>query len=457
MKAHLKHMRRQDFEYLLSSFTDAFKTRMREDSKYAIGLLSKDGLILSHSIYGEETITPDWNTIPRMLDTGNILRFIYFYYDNGSINVKFWEKTSTVSFLEWLGVSRKQGFLFGGDCSINTKIDGMTARLELTEEEMDSLLVAHPEFREGRIELASPIKQMKVNQVRFINKSFDKVQDFLQLYDSEKLGIPLYQKKYAQFKENIISPLWFQYFDTKTSLMRYDNDEIIVEIQKNLPQLEMLFGNETIKFDEDYIEDLATRIINDEKVNIFHIDLPFKSDPDKIGNVKIFNKLSASSIVEHISKYYNETEFQDTKLRLCIKQLLFSLLGHANRDLAISYFFNSISKKLTQSINLSGRLSELEGQIIEYKSRDIFTGEDGKIAELLSSDIKEKLKKSFCKIYLIGVEDDGIINSISPSRLRSDRIQNIKSKLQSQLPSTTIFLLPIIQNRDGILVVIAHA
>ena len=365
MKAHLTKIPRRDLEYLLSSFTDAFKTRMREDSKYAIGLLSKDRLILSHSIYGEETITPDWNTIPRMLDTGNILRYVYFYYDNGIISVKFWEKTSTISFMEWLGLSRKQGFLFGGACSVNTQIDGITARLELTEEEMDKLVKEHPEFREGRIELASPIKQMKVNQVRFANKSFDKVQDFMQLYDSDKLGIPLYQNKYAQFKENIILPLWFKYYDAKTALIRYENDEVVIELSKDLPQLDILFANETIKFDEDYIDDLTTRIVNDEPMNIFHIDLPFKSPPDIIGKVKIFNKILTSSAVEHIAKYYNETEFQDSKLRLCVKQILFSLLGHSNRDLAISHFFNNVSLRLNKSISLSGRLSELEGQIIE--------------------------------------------------------------------------------------------
>ena len=59
-------------------------------------------------------------------------------------------------------------------------------------------------------------------------------------------------------------------------------------------------------------------------MNIFHIDLPFKSPPDIIGKVKIFNKILTSSAVEHIAKYYNETEFQDSKLRLCVKQILFS-------------------------------------------------------------------------------------------------------------------------------------
>jgi len=456
MKARLRKIRRSDFEYLLSSFTDRFKTRMREDSKYAIGLLSPDGLLLSHSIYGEETITPNWNTIPRMLDTGNILRYVYFYYDKGIINVKFWEKTSTVSFMDWLGLSRKQGFLFGGACSINTQIDGMTAQLELTEDEMDKLIEEHPEFRDAKIKLSSSIQLVNVNHIRFANKNFEKVQDFLQLYEADKHGIPLYQKKYAQFKENALLPLWFQYFDTKTALIRYESGEVIIEISKDLPELDILFVNDAIKFDEGYIDDLTTRIINNEAVNIFHIDLPFQSPPEAFGKVKIFNKLASSSIVEYIVNYYNETEFHDSKLLLCAKCLLFALLGHTNRDLPISHFFNNVSTRLINSIDLGGRLAELEGKIIEYKSRDIFVGNDIKIAGVLASDIKEKLKNAICKIYIIGVEDDGIMNPISRSRLRSDRIENIRGKLQSQLSPTNVFMLPIVQDQGGIIIIIVH-
>ncbi len=69
---------KEGMEELLNDFTDSMKTRMREESKYALGIVTKNLVLLCHSIYGEETITPEWKTIPRMLDSDNVLRYVQF-------------------------------------------------------------------------------------------------------------------------------------------------------------------------------------------------------------------------------------------------------------------------------------------------------------------------------------------------------------------------------------------
>ncbi|MFH1625384.1 MAG: hypothetical protein ABID54_09565, partial [Pseudomonadota bacterium] len=113
-KGYPDNVKREEEEYLLLDFTEPMKTRMREESKWAIGLLMPGKLVLCHSLFGEETITPEWKIIPRMLDMDNVSRYVCFMDDSGIITVRFWERDATSSFIEWLGLPHKQAFLFGG-------------------------------------------------------------------------------------------------------------------------------------------------------------------------------------------------------------------------------------------------------------------------------------------------------------------------------------------------------
>ncbi|MFC2021634.1 hypothetical protein ACFLTR_00240 [Chloroflexota bacterium] len=454
LKDYPKKVRKLDFEYLLSNFTDKFKTRMREDTKYAIGLLAENGLLLCHSIYGEETITPDWSTIPRMLDTGNVLRYVHFYYVRGMIEVKYWEKTASASFIEWLGLSRKQALKFGGAYSVGTEIDNMNARFELTEEDMEKLVNNHPEFLQGKIELQSAIRLLRVNNVRIGNKTFEKVGEFVQWYEAENLGIPLYKKKYDALKEDM-SPLWFRYFDTKTGLLRYEGDEIITAISKDLPDLDVLFSDDSIKFDEAYVEDFAKRLLNDEIIKVHHVALPFFSPPIIIAKVRIYNRLQLSAAIERLIGYYNQADFQDVIISLCVKYIIFAVLGELNKDLPIAHFFKKVAASVAKSIRMEGLITESEGQIIEYKSRDIWVGDTKKISTTLANDIEVKLRHSPFKAYFIGVEDDGRISPISRSRLKNDRANDVKTELEKRLQAT-VHVLPVISEDDGIVLLAVY-
>ena len=100
-------------------------------------------------------------------------------------------------------------------------------------------------------------------------------------------------------------------------------------------------------------------------------------------------------------------------------------------------------------------ISKLEDQVLEYKSRDFLAGRDAEVIEKLSEDLGKKLKESPCKIYIIGVEDDGTVNPLPASRLRSDRIEGLQSAVQNQLGIPNIYALPVVQKDEGILLVVA--
>ena len=139
-----------------------------------------------------------------------------------------------------------------------------------------------------------------------------------------------------------------------------------------------------------------------------------------------------------------------------MKYIILNILARINDRLPIFHFLERLSREILRAIDVRGIWTKLEGQIIEYKPRDVFDGNDDKIADELSEDIITKLKSSSCKIYILGVEDDGAINPISRSRLKSDRVENIKRKTQAKLSSTNVYALPIIQDRGGIVILIAH-
>jgi len=74
-----------DVENLLFDFTETMQTRMRMETKYALSLLMENKLFVCHSIYGEETITPEWEIIPRMMDIDNVLSMRFDQHLNNRI------------------------------------------------------------------------------------------------------------------------------------------------------------------------------------------------------------------------------------------------------------------------------------------------------------------------------------------------------------------------------------
>lgn len=454
LKGYPNEVKREEMEYLLLDFTEPMKTRMREESKYAIGLLMPNRLILCHSLFGEETITPEWKTIPRMLDSDNVLRFVCFLGEGGEITVMFWEREASSSFIEWLGLPRKQAFLFGGKYRIHCEIEGVITEFQLTEEEIEDWISRHPEFKEGKIRLSTPVDLLTVSEIRVGRRRYENARDFMQDYEAQSYGIAHYQEQYNGINKAVL-PLLMKYYDEKTRVVRIEGDQEMQEVAKVTPNFDILFVNETIELRASYLTDIARRFVNSEPVKIFHAGHAFRTPPLVVASMEIYNEIQIDSLTRLLIGYYKETNLQDRILDRLLKYTMLQKLAESNRGLPIASFFGPLSRETMEEIILEGTYSKLEEGILEYKSQDIFAGGDTEIIRKLSEDLARKLKRSPFKVYIIGIEDDGTVKPLSASRVTSDRVEGIRTGVQNELSSANIYALPIIREDKAILLMLA--
>lgn len=455
VKGYPGNITKREMGYLLSDFTDAMKTRMREESKYAIGLLMPKKLILSHSSFGEETITPQWKTIPRMLDTDNVLRYVCFINEKGLITVRYWEREATSSFIEWLGLPHKEAFLFGGKYRIRCEIENIITEFQLTEQEMESWLESHSEIKDATIKFSSPIHSLNITEIMAGRKRYENPEDFMQDYEAEKQGVVYYNKEYERVNGEVL-PLLFKYYDEKTQLVRIAGDEKTIEVTKYTPSFDILFANGLIEFRESYLKDIVKRFINGEPIKIVHAGSKFRTPPFNLECMEIYNEIELDSLIKQIIDYYNEINLVDETLITLFRFIIFKRLADIN-ELPISYLFERLSQEIVKELSLKGKWTTLEGKVFEYKSRDIFTGSNKDIIRKLSDDFGTKLQESSCKVYFIGVEDDGTINTLSTSRLKSDRINSIENGLKNVLGIANIYIYPIVREEGGILLILIYS
>ncbi len=444
------HILNSDMENLLFDFTDSMRTRMREDTKYVLGVLFEDKLLLCHSIYGEETVTPEWKIIPRMLDADNILRFVCFEKIQGDYQVKYWERDATSSFVEWLGLPQKQAFLFGGRYRMLSEIEGVVAEFQLTEEEVNEWLEKHPEIEKGYLNLSTPVQMLTIKEVRVAGKRYDAVVDFIQDFQAAKHGLPFYQKRYAQLKKEQL-PLFVRFYDEKTQVVRWEGEDEVVELYKEQVSFDILFADDVIEMRGSYLQDVTRRCINGEPVKIVHVGEKFRMHPIKLGSIEIYNEIRKPQIIEYLAHYFEGESLRDRKIALLVKLLFLEVLVKANTESPLSFALRRIANNLRKEISLDGRFMQTEDHFVEYKSRDYFAGRDSEIVERLIEDIEHKVKETSYKLYLIGVEDNGSVKPLSASRLKSDRVESIRKRVAEALPHLSFAFFPIVADGEGIL------
>jgi hypothetical protein len=321
----------------------------------------------------------------------------------------------------------------------------------LTEEEMSGYIARHPELKNGKIDLPTALQFLPVNRILVGGKTFLNPADFIQEFEAGRRGLPKYKRLYSQLVEEFPGS-WFEHFDEKDRVIRVEDQEEKVEVTKDIPG-DLLFANgNRIHFKASYLNDLFARYANGELMDVLHAGCDFSDEPFELQKMRIYVHLKSNPLIRQVCEFCNQTSIQDRNLSFLLKYTLATMLSLTNTGSPISYFFSKLADECLNVTQLNGKWSTLEG-LLEYKNSEYFSGNDDEIVNRLAADFKKKLEKSRCTVYLIGVEDDGTLDLVSKTRLGSDRLSGIRDRLQKGLDLACIYVLSIIKEGRGLIVI----
>jgi hypothetical protein len=435
--SNFPNINEQDIKYLLNDFTSSMQTRMREEEKYVLSILSSEGILLCHTIFGEQTVTPHWEVIERMMDRDNVIRFVYFKKENDSIKVIYYELYPSDSFVKWLGLPEKEAaYYLGGKNRIYTEIDGIRCALELTDDEIEEKLLKQNTLRinDNQISLLNPLEKLQITQIRVGKNRYNNIDDFLQDFMAKRYDLSYYQDEYKKLKSSL-KPLFNRIIDEKHQVITIKKNGVTETlIKKRNPNFDILFCDKDIELRETYFNEILIKLLSNQPIRIFHAGTGFFHKPIKIKSMEIFNKLHCSETTKSIIEYYHKVSLNDKAFDKIILCAIFDLLKQENQGEAITYLFSKIIEVIGKEINISKKFVQKEGELIEFKSRSFFEGSDTEIVNRLTSDISNKLTNSNVKIYIIGVDE--VAHNLEPlpsTRFKSDRLSSIEERLKNNL------------------------
>jgi len=440
-------------KYLLKDFSREMKTSMRQINKYVIAIIYKDFILLAHSLYGEETVTPDWEIFPRMIDKDNVLRYVLFKLNSKKeIEVRYNELYNTESFMDWLGISKwESSYQFGGKYRFYTQLLNKPFILELDDEDIESI---KGNIVDSHINLENSIKILPITQIRIGKMSFDTFNEFMEVYMAEKYDLTYYSRKYLEIKGSL-EHLAYKHFDSPKSIFKHVDNIPVELLKKQNINFDILFATSSngfiLDFTEEYMNVLFSRYINGEILRIFHAgDNTELRTPYKIRQMEIYNKLNlfaSKSLIE----YYNSLGLHDFNTFNILSFLVFSVLFRENRDLCLAYFFKKMANKFLNQIDDNNKILNREDSVIEYKGQEFFLGKDNDIISRIVESVDSKMNENGIMIFLIGVEEppSGKITPILNNRIGNDRLNKIESELLNKSKCKSVFLYPIPIEQDS--------
>lgn len=188
----------------MNDFTDSLMTRMREESKYAVAIITPCYLFLCHT-NSEFTMTQSWKVVKRMLDKDNVDRFVFFNTDN---KVVYYEYYKSISFVEWLGIPEEDAFYYlASKNRIYVDLEGIEASLELSDEQIDSILIkgdSDIKIQNDILYFQYPIKNLNIKHIKSGRKTFDSIREFKQYYLARIKRLTHYKEEYKKLSNSML-------------------------------------------------------------------------------------------------------------------------------------------------------------------------------------------------------------------------------------------------------------
>lgn len=442
----------RDVTEVLNDFTDSMNTRMREEEKYAICIIDSSTVILCHSVYGEETITPTCEVINRMLDKDNVLRYVYFENDKNDVKTIYYEETPSLFFANWLGINEKEAFEYlGGKNRLCGEINGTSFVLECTDDDFDKKFIQEKSFRikDNQLILPSPIQNIPLVMIKVGNKPYKESGDFIQDFLAKKYNLTHYQEEYTKIMNSL--SVWSTKIIDDEHQVKTAQSKVLVD--KTNTNFLIIFDNGSIEIRPSFLSKIKSKLLNNDSFRIFHAAGRLTETPLQIKNMEIYNELN-KNLATVLLNYYSSLKIKDG-LDNILLHVIFKVLCLENRDKKISCFFEKLASALLSEINPVGSFVNGESELLEFKSREFVSGNNDGVVKNLSEDILTKMKYSKNKIYVLGAnESTKEFEPMSISKFSDSRIDDLKTKLIAKTDIREIELLkvPINNAKDCLLI-----
>lgn len=446
----------RDIKELLNDFTDSMNTRMREEEKYAVCIVAPKFIILCHSRFGEETITPKWEVIKRMLDKDNVLRYVYFEKVNGDTKLVFFEDVPSAFFADWLGIPEKEAFGYlGGKNRLFGEINGSTLAFEFNDEEFAKKFFEEKTFKiqNGQLILPDPIQSIPLVEVKVGRRPYNNVDDFIQDFVAKRYELTFYQDKYKELNSSVNFDLWNKKVIDDEYEVRDSRRNTLVK--KTNSRFFIVFSNREIELRPSFLSKIKSKLLNNEPFKIFHAGGKVSATPIKIKNMEIYNELTQKSS-KHLLDYFSDLSIKDN-FEIILLYSILELLSLENAGKGISFFLKDLANGIISDVDFSRKFANKECDIIELKGRDFVSGDNKKIIENLSSDILTKIKTSANKIYLLGAnENTKDFEPLPLSKFSDSRINDLEKSLRERtgLSNLSLHKIPANNGKDCLLILV---
>lgn len=431
-------------EYLLNDFTDSMKTRMREEDINVISIISDDYLLICHSRSKENTITPAWKVVKRMLDKDNVDRFVFFLKEGDKIDVCYYEHYPSGSFINWLGIPEGDAFYYmGGKNRLYTNIIGLKCSIELSDEDVEHLLLSKEgkfKIEKHRLDLMQPLETLQIDQIRVGKKQYASMEDFLQSYLARRYNLTYYQQKYKELAESL-QPLLARFIDDVDDVVQLEPDGEKIFIKKNNPNIHIIFASNIysdylIQMRESFFDQIFAEFLNKRPLRIFHAGMKLFSPPSghlKFRTLEFFNELNVNELIITLIKFYNDLTLRDKLLDNALCYVIIGLLHRMNYNKPISLFLERFLKEFESTImaHSNQKIIQNEANVIELKSSDFLaSGDNKKICNKIFDDLSKKFLDNNFKVYLFGINESTLeIEPMSSNKFPSDRLGTLEQMI----------------------------
>lgn len=433
IKSLLSENNPHNINFLINDFAEEMNTTMRGKDKYVILIIMNKELILVHTKMGEKSLSPKFKFFERMLDKDNILRYVWFKKIGDKINVKYYEKYQSKFFTKWLGINRKDLFYeFGGKNKFFLDLYGYPLVLEINDEDFKDN--EYLEFTNNSVIFKNPPEGLKIDHIQRSNKRYDNVNEFEKDHISRRFKLKHHQEEYAKLMNSFI-PLENKIYDYETCVKSTDGK---YNFQKENTNITIIFCNEKIDIDENFLDSIVLSILNNGEIELCHAGLKITPTPIIIGKLKIYNMINLN-LANPLIEYYNSKEFSSSHK----KEFLFAIfhcLYLENNGTIYSYFLRRCLEEFSEKLTFSSNI--YENELIELKSRDFLPKKNDGIINNLSEDILKKISNSDFKFYILGYDEKTRkYEPLSSQKFSDDRLNTISKKIKEKtnVKDITIF------------------